>query len=300
VWTIFGAYSRPDAQLKRSVLAVVLVDTLIAILAGLTVFTVAGDGGNLEGIRGISLLFVSLPVALAQLPASQFVIAVVFLAMVLVVWTTSIALMEPVVGWFREWTGAPRGISTLMIGLAVWFVGLASLLSLNIWAQEQYVGATVFRWLELFTGGLLIPVVAILVAIFSGWCLTRSLSRKILGYTPQLFAAIWFWVMRLVLPVVVAYIGVQYIASSLTSLCESDNSAIWCGQPTMELSISNDGQNTEMHDFDRMETSPDLSAGSEKTLDRPEKDNVTGKPHVPKTIPQENTPKDDDILYHSI
>jgi hypothetical protein len=68
----------------------------------------------------------------------------------------------------------------------------------------------------------------------------------------------------------------------------------------MELSISNDGQNTEMHDFDRMETSPDLSAGSEKTLDRPEKDNVTGKPHVPKTIPQENTPKDDDILYHSI
>lgn len=64
-----------------------------------------------------------------------------------------------------------------------------------------------FRWLELVTGGLLIPLVAILIALFTGWCLTRHLSGTMLGAAPKLFAGIWFWVMRLVLPLVVAWIG---------------------------------------------------------------------------------------------
>ncbi|HTN33645.1 MAG TPA: sodium-dependent transporter, partial [Marinobacter sp.] len=289
VWAIFGAYSRPDTQLKRSVLAVVLMDTLIAILAGLMIFTVAGEGGNLDGVRGISLLFVSLPVALAQLPASQFLIAIVFLAVVMVVWTTSIALMEPVVGWFREWTGAPRRISALLIGLAVWFAGLASLLSLNVWAHDQYAGATVFRWLELFTGGLLIPAVAILIAVFAGWCLTRSLSEKILGNTPKSFSAIWFWVMRLVLPVVIGYIGIQYTAVSLLNLCESDSGAFWCGQAIVELPDSEGESDLMERDLKAPEPMSELSPEPSEPLVINKKNGVSG-----------DGPKDDDTLYHSI
>lgn len=300
VWAIFGAYTSSDTQLKRSILAVVLVDTLIAILAGLMIFAVAGEGGNLDGVRGVSLLFVSLPVSLAQLPAGQFVIATVFLVVVMVVWTTSIGLLEPIVGWFREWTGAPRVISVLLIGLAVWFVGLASLLSLNVWAHDQYAGATFFRWLELFTGGFLIPVVAILIAIFAGWCLTRNLSKKILGNTPQLFAAIWFWVMRLVLPVVVAYIGIQYTAYSLTSLCESDDTSIWCGLPAMGLSASDEKPNVK--EPGRKESAPEPHSASEagEPLEVNTEEDVGGQPSLLKSSPPEIAPKKDDILYHSV
>lgn len=300
VWAIFGAYSSPGTQLKRSVLAVVLVDTLIAILAGIMIYSVAGEGGNLEGVRGVSLLFVSLPVSLAQLPASQFLIATVFLVVVLVVWTTSIGLLEPVVGWFREWVGAPRAISVLLVGLAVWLAGLASLLSLNIWARDQYAGATVFRWLELFTGGLLIPVVAILLAVFAGWCLTRHLSQKILGRTPQLFAAIWFWVMRLVLPVVVAYIGIQYTAFSLSNLCESDNRAIWCGQPAMELSDSAGEPGLHEREHTNAPQEPDPALKADDALDVNEPQEEAGEVPERRPPPPESTPKNDDILYHSV
>lgn len=302
VWAIFGAYTSSDTQLKRSILAVVLVDTLVAILAGLMIFAVAGEGGSLEGVRGISLLFVSLPVSLAQLPASQFVIATVFLVVVMVVWTTSIGLLEPIVGWFREWTGAPRVISVLLTGLAVWFVGLASLLSLNIWAQDQYAGATFFRWLELLTGGLLIPVVAILLAVFAGWCLTRNLSKKLLGNTPQLFEAIWFWVMRLVLPVVVAYIGIQYTAYSLTSLCESDDTSIWCGLPAMEMSSSDERPGLKESNAKASAPEPEARPASEagESLEVKKHESVGEEPPSSPSLPPETTPKEDDILYHSV
>src|SRR5690554_150680 len=228
VWAILGAYTTPHTQLKRSILAVVLMDTLVAILAGLMIFAMVSQSNVFDGERGFSLLFISLPVTLSELPLSQFVITAVFLMVVMIVWSTSLALLEPVVGWFREWTAAPRGLSVFLVGVVVWLAGLASLFSFNLWAEYRVGGAMVFRWLELLTGGLMIPLVAVLIALFTGWGLTRNLSKTMLGKTPGLFGTIWFWVMRLFLPLVVAYIGIRYTAGSLVNMCDTGSEALWC------------------------------------------------------------------------
>ncbi|MBW0147494.1 sodium-dependent transporter [Marinobacter arenosus] len=299
VWAIFGAYTAPNTRLKRSILAVVLMDTLVAMIAGLMIFAMATDGSSFDGERGFGLLFVSLPVTLGQLPASQFVIAAVFLMVVMIVWTTSLAVMEPVVGWFREWTGAPRGWSALIVGLAVWLTGLASLLSFNLWADDRFAGATVFRWLELITGGLLIPAVAILISVFTGWRLTRSLSHRILGQAPAFFAAIWYWVMRLVLPVVVAYIGIQYTAFSLTNLCDAGSDGIWCGQPATVMSDMNDEGVLVEGGADTPGGEVPGEAGSGPS-EAPEDASSPKKAPAADSAPGENDPKDGDILYHSV
>src|SRR5690554_1076948 len=244
VWAIFGAYTTAETRLKRSILAVMLMDTLVAIVAGVMMFSIGLDGTSLDGERGFSLLFVSLPVALAQVPFSQVVITAVFLLVVLIVWATSISLLEPVVGWLREWLGAPRGWSVVCVGLAVWLAGLASLFSFNVWADYQLAGATVYRWLELVTGGILIPVVAVLVATFAGWCLTRRYSAQILGDAPAFFRKLWYWVMRLALPVVALWIGVQYTIFSLSNLCDNGNQAIWCGQGAAFAEVAAPVENT--------------------------------------------------------
>lgn len=296
VWSIFGAYTPVGVKLKRSVLAVVLMDTLIAILAGVLIFATATSGGSFDGARGFSLLFVSLPVALAPLPGSQFIIAAAFLLVVLVVWTTSLALLEPVVGWFREWTGSPRGWSAFIMGALVWFAGLGTLLSFNIWADAQLAGGTLFRWLELITGGLLIPLVAILIALFTGWCLTRSLSFSILGKTPWLFGRIWYWVMRLVLPAVVAVIGISYTLFSLDNLCGGGEQAKWCRQispvvatprqaPPVNGKQSGGGQVTE----------PSQSVPADGETRPARHDDAPGSDPAPK-----KGPKRDEILYHSV
>ncbi len=296
VWAIFGAYTPVGVKLKRSVLAVVLMDTLVAILAGVLIYATATIDGSFDGARGFSLLFVSLPVALTPLPGSQFIIAAAFLLVVLVVWTTSLALLEPVVGWFREWTGAPRGWSAFIMGALVWFAGLGTLLSFNIWADVQLAGGTLFRWLELVTGGLLIPLVAILIALFTGWCLTRSLSFSILGKTPWLFSRIWYWVMRLVLPVVVAVIGVSYTLFSLDNLCDGGEQSKWCRQisPVIATPQESPAVNSQQSGGGQVNESP--SSAPQEGVTRPARhDDGPGNDPVP-----EKAPKRDDILYHSV
>jgi neurotransmitter:Na+ symporter, NSS family len=228
VWTLFGAYTPVGTRLKRSILAVVLMDTLVAIGAGLAIYSIVPGGPEMAGERGFNLLFLSLPVAIADFPGSQFLLASVYLLIVMVVWSTSLALLEPVVGWFREWIGAPRELSVLLVGLAVWLLGLGSLFSFNIWSGLDLAGGSFFRWLELFAGGILVPLVSVLIALFAGWYLTRTLAFRILGNTPGLFSRIWLWVMRLVLPVVVAYIGLQYSVTGVLSMCDRSTEAIWC------------------------------------------------------------------------
>jgi len=298
VWAILGSYTTSHTRLKRSILAVVLMDTLVAILAGLMIFAIATEGSSFDGERGFSLLFVSMPVSLAQLPASQFVIAAVFLLVVLIVWTTSLNLLEPVVGWFRGWTGASRKLSVLFVGLAVWLVGLASLLSFNVWAEQRVGGATLFRWLELVTGGLLIPLVAILIALFTGWCLTRHLSGTMLGAAPRLFAGIWFWVMRLVLPLVVAWIGVQYTAFSLVNLCSNGNAAAWCERPAGMLSEDEGPGSKDRSPVAKPAKADEGVAEGDKPTPAadqkpPEKEEGDGKSG-------EKAPQEDDILYDSV
>ncbi|MFP3441438.1 hypothetical protein R0K18_27290, partial [Pantoea sp. SIMBA_133] len=78
--------------------------------------------------------------------------------------------------------------------------------------------------------GILIPLVALLIATFAGWCLTRRYAARILGNTPVAIRKIWYWVMRLVLPVLVAWIGIQYTVFSLSNLCDNGSAAIWCTQ----------------------------------------------------------------------
>lgn len=296
VWTVLGTYTTPDTRFKRSILAVVLMDTLVAVLAGLMIFALANGSTDFDGERGFSLLFISLPVSLAQFPGSQLLLACAFLLVVMVVWTTSLALMEPVVGWLREWTGAPRGISVALVGVMVWLAGLVTLLSFNLWADYRLYGATLFRWLEVFTGGLLIPLVAILIALFTGWRLTRRLAHQLIGRAPGLFARVWYWDMRAVLPVVVAYVGIMYTAFSLNSLCDNGSAALWCERPApLVLEIAPDEA-----------TGPEASAavaGEDRGESRSEGAKTADEPEEaePEAVEEpEKAPKDDEILYHSV
>ena len=295
VWTLFGAYTPADTRLKRSVLAVVLMDTLIAIGAGLAIYSLAPDGHSMEGERGFGLLFLSLPVALADLPGSQFLVAAVFLVIVMIVWTTSLSLLEPVVGWFQEWTGAPRGLSAFLMGSSVWLAGLGSLLSFNLWSDERFAGGTLFRWLELITGGLLIPLVSILISVFAGWYLTRNLTFTILGKAPRLIGRIWFWVMRLILPLVVAYIGMQYTVTSLVALCDSGSNGLWC-EPTVELAPGSMTPAAPDSD-DPYNEAGDAGGAGEPETNPGEPGEKSGK-NGP--AGQESDPNNGDILYHSV
>ncbi len=228
VWVIFGAYMPSFTPLKRSVFAVALMDTLIAIVAGLTIYGLVFSRISGAPSQGFGLVFLDLPASLSTAPGGQFVTTAMFVAILLVAWTTALALLEPVVGWFQEWVGGPRGWSAAMMVVAAWVVGLGSLFSFNSWSDWTLAGGTLFRWIEILTGGLLIPLVSIALAVFVGWVLRERRSLIMIGPAPQWVAGLWFRVIKLVSPPVILFIGGHYAMISVGALCDNDQLAEWC------------------------------------------------------------------------
>lgn len=230
VLIVFGAYSAPTTPLKRSVLAVALMDTLIAILAGLVIYTFvfANLPAGADPMQGFSLVFLALPESLATLPGGQFVTTAFFVTIVLAAWSSSIALLEPAVGWLQERVVSPRGWSVLLVGAAAWLLGLVSLLSFNAWSDFSVLGGTPYRWIEMVTSTFLIPIVSVLLAFFVGWALPDELARRLLGRCPSIVRIIWHWVIRLLLPAVILYIGIHYAIKSGASLCTEGGGPFWC------------------------------------------------------------------------
>lgn len=306
VWVVFGAYMPTMTPLKRSVFGVVLMDTLFAIIAGLLIYALVLARAPGVGEQGFGLMFLALPLSLADLPGSQFVIAAMFLMVVLVAWTTSVALLESLVGWFQEWTGSPRSGAVLMMGALVWGAGLASLFSFNIWADYTAIGGSVFRWLELTVSGLLIPLVSILLALFVGWKLSRPVAFGLIGKTPWLIGQIWFWVMRLVLPIVVAYIGINYSFTSLQDLCGGDRDADLC-RPINVLPLQLDGDEPdslavpEAAEPQQWPPKPEQEGGDSEPETGAEKDDAEpARPTPADETDEKDNQSDREILYHSV
>lgn len=234
VWAAFGAHMAMGTPLKRSVLAIVLTDTLIALMAGVVLygFVLGAQGDGTE--KGFALVFVALPLSLSQVAGGQIPATLVFMAIVLVAWTSSMALLAAVAGWFREWTGAPLRWSVTLVLVGAWVAGLATLFSFNVWSELTFLGATVFRWLELVSSGLLIPLVSIALALFLGWWVKPAFLFGLLGRTPRPVFLAWFWMLRLALPLVVVFVAISHGASSVRQLCDSGE-VVWCEQDLEEM-----------------------------------------------------------------
>ena len=77
----YGAYVPEDAKLSTTVVTIALLDTLVAIAAGLAIFPIVFANG-LEVSQGPGLTFVTLPLAFGQLPFGAFFGAVFFLSLI--------------------------------------------------------------------------------------------------------------------------------------------------------------------------------------------------------------------------
>ncbi|TBW52520.1 sodium-dependent transporter [Marinobacter halodurans] len=306
---VFGAYSAPTTPLKRSVLAVALVDTLIAIVAGLVLYTLVfshGTGGG-EPLQGFRLVFIAIPESVGVMPGGQFVLTAFFAMIVLAAWSSSLALLEPAVSWLQERLAAPRRRCVLLVGAAAWLVGLLSLFSFNAWSDITLLGGTPYRWIEMVTSTLLIPVVSILLAFFVGWALPDDMVARLIGRTPVLLRTCWVWVLRLILPAIIVYVGIHYAMQSGASLCNGGGSPFWCSGDTPIEDPAGTPDATSPEAPPEGITPGDGSATEDEPVSdpQPEKSEAIvppgSTPVQARPGPEPSTPaSNNDMLYHSV
>ena len=183
----YSAYLPKDVSLRSSAVIICTGDTLVAMLAGLAIFPIVFSAG-LDPAGGPPLIFVTLPVAFAQMPGGVFLAPAFFLLLFVAAYTSAIGMLEPIVAWLVEFRGASRARVAIRAGLIVWVLGLASVFSFNLLADfhpldfvEGLGGQTIFDIVDFATANLLLPLNALLISLFIGWSLKPATMAEELG-----------------------------------------------------------------------------------------------------------------------
>ncbi|MEZ7819279.1 MAG: NSS family neurotransmitter:Na+ symporter [Candidatus Azotimanducaceae bacterium] len=202
----YGAYVPEDAKLSTTVVTIALLDTLVAIAAGLAIFPIVFANG-LEVSQGPGLTFVTLPLAFGQLPFGALFGAIFFVLISFAAITSAISLTEPALAYLTEEYNAKRQRVAISLGVVCWLLGLGTVFSFNIWSDIFIVGElNFFGFVDYLSQNIMLPLGGMLITIFAVWLLPKEMVNRQLGIS----STAMFWAWRIVAGIV-APLGVLAI-----------------------------------------------------------------------------------------
>ncbi|MCX2525446.1 sodium-dependent transporter [Larsenimonas rhizosphaerae] len=209
----YGSYLSDDVNIGRTAVIVVFMDTIIALMAGMAIFPIVFSNG-LDAGAGPGLIFQTLPLAFGHMSGGWLFGILFFVLLVFAAWTSSISLLEPVVEWLEEKTSMNRKAATIAAGLATWALGLATVLSFNVWSDihplgifDKFSGMTIFDLLDYATSKVMLPLTGLATIIFVGWFMQRDELKSQLNVSSGAFS-LWYVTSRFVAPIGVAVVFV--------------------------------------------------------------------------------------------
>lgn len=189
----------PGGSLPRLAARVLLADTGLALLAAVAVLALLAGAAE-ETASGPRLLFASLPAALGHLRQGGALALPVYLACAVLAWLLALALLEPLVQALDARLRLGRRRAALVAGLAVWLPALLVALAIAAGTLASWPARGPFGWFEALAGRLLVPLTALLLALFVGWVLPEGARRAVLPLVPEAQYRTWRALLRYAVP----------------------------------------------------------------------------------------------------
>ncbi len=164
----YGSYLSEKENIPRSCLSVAGLDTLIAILAGIAIFP-AVFAFNLEPGQGPGLIFGTLPKVFSAIAGGSIFACLFFILVFFAAVTSAIALLEVSVSFAIDTMKLSRKKATLMIGTAIFLLGIPSALSFGALGQVQILNYSVFDFVGMLTDNILLPLGGLTMCYYVGW-----------------------------------------------------------------------------------------------------------------------------------
>ena len=209
IMTAYGAYLGKDVNLLSTARTVVILDTTIALMAGMAIFPLV-FAHSLEPSSGPGLIFVTLPIAFGNMTGGTVLGALFFVLLSFAALTSSMSLLEPVVALVEEKTALGRKGAAVTAGVVIWLLGVASLLSFNHWSEIQIMGNNIFDFLDKLTSKFMLPLTGLGIIIFAGWFMNQEKIRQELGLEGTAYL-IWSLVSRFVAPLAVIAVFISML-----------------------------------------------------------------------------------------
>ena len=174
----YGAYMPQEQMIGKTVLIVIFLDTLVALLAGFTIFPIVFSNPELSAFVGKGLLFESLPVAFHSMPLGTIFHSVFFILVSIAALSSSVSLIEPFTAWIEEEKIFSRLRGVIILGLIAWFIGLGTVFSDNIWANYEISGLNFFEWTTVLTDQFMLPLGGLLICLLVGFFIPKIELEK--------------------------------------------------------------------------------------------------------------------------
>jgi NSS family neurotransmitter:Na+ symporter len=199
----YSASMEKNSNLVKNAFWVVFLDTAIAVVAGLMLFTFLYQYGS-GPAKGPGLVFISLPAAFYEMGILGNIFAVLFfLALAFAGLTSSVSLVEPMVQYFIDRFKLTRLKASVYMGLFFYLIGIITLLS-NIDGFKTaltFGDKNFFDWMDHITAAIMLPLGGLIMAIFVGYIIEKqrveSVLKPQLGFTFE----IWYFSLRYITPV---------------------------------------------------------------------------------------------------
>jgi neurotransmitter:Na+ symporter, NSS family len=199
---VYGSYLQRNVSIARTSIIIALADTALGLLVGLAIYSLV-FANHLAPNAGPGLIFQTLPIAFGHMPGGAFIGTLFFILVAFAAWTSSISLVEPAIAWITENTKFKRGISCLVLGLVVWLLGVAVVLSFNEWKDIKIVfGLNVFETLDKLTSTILLPLGGLLMAIFAGYFMKKDHVQEELDLKDKAFK-VWRFTNNVIAPIAI-------------------------------------------------------------------------------------------------
>lgn len=199
----YSASLEKKANIVKNAFWVVFLDTSIAIVAGLMLFTFLYQYGSAPA-KGPGLVFISLPAVFYEMGIIGNIFAVLFfIALAFAGLTSAVSLVEPMVQYFIDRFGWSRLKATISMGTFFWFFGIFAIFS-NIDGVKEYLtwgGKSFFDWVDYVTAAIMLPIGGVLMALFVGFVIPRSKVEAVMKPQLQWAFEIWYFSLRYITPV---------------------------------------------------------------------------------------------------
>ena len=164
----YGSYFRENDNILTSALWVVFLDTFIAILAGIAIFTSVFSMG-FNPAEGPGLIFNVLPTVFNKMPGGNIFGILFFLLLFIAALTSAVSLLEVITSYFVDQKKHSRHWVVIVAAFVTFLVGIPSAMSFGLLKDFHFFNKNFFDIMDFLSANILLPGGGLLIAIFIGW-----------------------------------------------------------------------------------------------------------------------------------
>jgi NSS family neurotransmitter:Na+ symporter len=203
----YASYFSRRTHLPGAATQIALIDTIIAILAGLMIFPAAFSVG-INPDSGPSLIFITLPnvfqQAFSSMPVLGYVISLLFyLLLVFAALTSTISMHEIGTAFFHEELHLQRRSAVWILTVVCSLIAIGCSLSMGAVPNLKVMDMPLLDFCDRLTAQIMLPAGAILTSILVGWFVNKRVLYKEFTNNGTIYRAlfpIWHFCVRIIVP----------------------------------------------------------------------------------------------------